>query len=188
VIRLATAADADALAALAAETFPLATTPGTDQADIEAFIATNLSLAAFEGYLADAERILLVEVDTVGEGVGEGADELVGYTMLVLGEPHDLDVRDAVAAFAGTVATAELSKCYVRQRAHGTGLAAALVAASLAAVADRGAEVLWLGVNQHNPRAVAFYRKSGFERIGTKSFRVGLRREEDFVLALRVAP
>ena len=178
MIRPAISADAEALVALAAETFPLATTPGTDPADIEAFIAANLSRDAFDGYLADPERILLVdEVD----------GRLIGYTMLVLGEPYDADVRDAVAAFAGQVAVAELSKCYVRASAHGTGLAAALVAASRDAVAARGADVLWLGVNQHNPRAVAFYRKVGFEQIGTKQFRVGQRREEDFVLAVRVA-
>ena len=133
VIREATAHDAAALVDLAAETFPLATTPGTDPADIAAFIAANLSLAAFEGYLADAERILLVD-DTAGS--------LTGYTMLVFGELYDPDVRDAVAAFAGAIACAELSKVYVRASAHGTGLAAALVAASVAAVAERGAALL----------------------------------------------
>ena len=178
MIREATAHDAAALVDLAAETFPLATTPGTEPADIAAFIAANLSLAAFAGYLADEQRILLVD-DTAGS--------LVGYTMLVFGEPYDADVRAAIAREAPGAAVAELSKCYMRASAHGTGLAAALVAASVAAVAERGAALLWLGVNQHNPRAVAFYRKMGFEQIGTKSFRVGDRHEEDFVLALRMA-
>lgn len=178
MIRRATADDAEALHSLAAETFPLATTPGTDPDDIAAFIDANLSRAAFDGYLADGDRILLVEET---DGV------LVGYTMLVLGAPYDADVRTAVAERFGDVPVAELSKCYVRASSHGTGLARRLVDASIAAVAERGVEALWLGVNQHNPRAVAFYAKCGFERIGMKAFRVGERLEHDFVLAQAVA-
>lgn len=178
VIRRATADDLDALHELAAETFPLATTPGTDPADIAAFIRAHLTVEAFAGYLADPDRIVLVDDDAGG---------LVGYTMSVVAPPYDDDVRTAVDERFGEATTAELSKCYLRASAHGTGLAQRLVAASLAAVAERGVDVLWLGVNQHNPRAVAFYGKCGFERIGMKAFRVGERHELDFVLAQSVA-
>ena len=58
MIRAATPADAEALVALAAETFPLATTPGTDPADIEAFIAANLSRRAFALGTAAVGRML----------------------------------------------------------------------------------------------------------------------------------
>jgi len=178
VIRRAATDDLDALQALAAETFPLATTPGTDPADIAAFIEAHLSPAAFAGYLGDPDRILLVE-DVDGE--------LVGYTMVVVAPPYDDDVRTAIDERFGDARAAELSKCYVRATAHGSGLAQRLVAETLAAVAERGVDVLWLGVNQHNPRAVAFYGKCGFERIGMKTFRVGERHELDFVLAQSVA-
>ena len=181
VIRRADASDAAALHAIAAETFPLATTPGTDPVDIAAFIEAHLTEASFVGYLGDADRILLVdEVD----------GELLGYTMLVLGVPYDEDVRAAVEASFGAAdiaSCAELSKCYVRATAQGSGLAQRLIAASIEAVAERGARVLWLGVNQHNPRAVAFYGKTGFERIGMKAFNVGDRQEHDFVLAQSVS-
>lgn len=41
---------------------------------------------------------------------------------------------------------------------------------------------LWLGVNSQNGRAIRFYEKSGFRRVGSKPFRLGSTVEHDFVL------
>ena len=41
---------------------------------------------------------------------------------------------------------------------------------------------IWLGVNQQNARAQAFYVRSGFAVVGTKHFTVGTRVEDDYVL------
>jgi diamine N-acetyltransferase len=41
-----------------------------------------------------------------------------------------------------------------------------------------------LGTNQRNERAHRFYEKSGFERIGTKRFKVGDRWEDDYIFEL----
>ena len=54
--------------------------------------------------------------------------------------------------------------------------------ASLDAGRNRGAAGMWLGVNQHNARARAFYERSGFTVVGTKHFTVGARIEDDYVL------
>ena len=78
--------------------------------------------------------------------------------------------------------TVELSKCYVHPVHHGTGTAAALMGASLAAARGLGAGSVWLGVNQHNSRAQRFYAKSGFTVAGTKHFTVGTVREDDYVM------
>ena len=170
-IRQATARDAPALAAVAAETFPLACPPHTKPEAIAAFIAANLSETSFDGYLADPERALFI---------AEVGDEAAGYTMVVFGEPADRDVAAAVLARP----TAELSKVYVREGFHGGGLAAQLVAASVESARDRGAVSLWLGVNEENARANRFYEKRGFALVGTKRFLVGDRYEDDFVRLL----
>jgi tRNA (guanine37-N1)-methyltransferase len=78
----------------------------------------------------------------------------------------------------------ELSKCYVVTGHHGSGVASALLAATIDAARSRGAAGIWLGVNQHNPRANAFYDKSGFRIVGTKHFLVGEQLHEDFVREL----
>ena len=98
--------------------------------------------------------------------------------MLVAGEPADEDVQAALHLRP----TIELSKCYVHPDHHGAGIANALMTASLDAARERGAHGMWLGVNQQNARAQAFYVRSGFAVVGTKHFTVGTRVEDDYVL------
>jgi ribosomal protein S18 acetylase RimI-like enzyme len=166
--RRATAADAAELHDVAARTFALACPPGTRQPDIDAFIATHLSEAKFEEYLKDDHRILLLaELD--------GAP--VGYAMLVGGEVTDPDVR----AVVDPATSIELSKFYLAADSHGSGAAAALMAATVAEARASGAAFCWLGVNQQNARAARFYEKSGFAVRGTKRFKVGDEWHDDHV-------
>jgi ribosomal protein S18 acetylase RimI-like enzyme len=172
VVRRATPDDAATLARVAAATFALACPPGMAIERIDAFIDGVLSRARFDDYLADPDRVvLLAEADSAG-------DAAVGYAMLVAAEPGDPDVAAAVTRRP----TVELSKIYVLPQAHGTGAAARLMAAGLRWAGERGAAGVWLGVNQQNERAQRFYRKSGFEVVGTKRFLVGDAYEDDFVM------
>ncbi|MGO7983282.1 GNAT family N-acetyltransferase [Rhizobium johnstonii] len=76
----------------------------------------------------------------------------------------------------------ELSKFYTLPHTHGGSVSAPLMQATLAAAADRGVQGAWLGVNNENARAIRFYEKNGFARVGTKTFKLGDRYEHDFVL------
>jgi ribosomal protein S18 acetylase RimI-like enzyme len=53
------------------------------------------------------------------------------------------------------------------------------------AARELGGRHLWLGVWERNPRAIAFYAKSGFVDIGSHDFFVGADRQTDQVF---VAP
>jgi GNAT superfamily N-acetyltransferase len=167
-VRLATAADAGALSAIAAATFALACPPSTTAVSIADFISTNLSETNFAGYLADAQRVLFLALES---------DAPVGYSMAVFGEPADPDVAAAITIRP----TSELSKLYVSPDFHGAGVSASLVSAAVDEALARGALGMWLGVNQQNARANRFYEKSGFALVGTKRFLVGERYEDDFV-------
>lgn len=175
VYRRAAPDDARALADLAAATFPLACPPSSDPQDQAAFVAAHLSAEAFARYLADPARDLLV--------ADAGADGLVGYTMLVLGEPSDPDVAAAVT----TRPTAELSKCYVLGEQHGAGVGRRLMELTLEVARGRSLPGVWLGVNDANARAQAFYRRHGFEVVGERTFQVGAAREHDLVLTRSLA-
>ncbi len=168
-VRSAAPVDVDALAELAALTFPLACPPHTTDEAKAAHIAEHLGPESFRGYLADPDRLLFVAED------GDG--RVVGYTMLVVGEPADADVAAAIT----TRPTIELSKVYTHPDVHGGGVAAALMAASIDAARELGVSAMWLGVNQENARANRFYEKHGFALVGTKRFLVGDRFEDDFV-------
>lgn len=174
--RHAVPADAAELHDLAARTFGLATPAGTRQADIDAFIAEHLAPARFSAYLADPARIVLL---------AEERGTAVGYAMLIggpIGDPVAAAVVTAAVDPPGA-ATIELSKFYVTEANHGSGVAATLMAATLAAAAASGARLCWLGVNQYNERAARFYAKNGFEIIGTKRFLVGEVWHDDHVRA-----
>jgi ribosomal protein S18 acetylase RimI-like enzyme len=169
--RLAVPHDAAALAEVAAVTFPLACPPTTTKEASDAFVAAHLTEARFLTYLADPDRVLIV----ADPG---GAAPLDGYTMLVLTESTDPDVLAAVRIRP----TCELSKCYVRAGAHGRGVAAALLDRSLDEARARGAAGMWLGTNTANLRAIRFYEKHGFTKVGHKRFKLGGGYEEDFVM------
>lgn len=159
-VRAASIADADELAAIAAATFPLACPPSADPADIAACIAENLSAERFAHYLRDPRRRVLA---------ARRDGRIVGYAMLI---------RDDVSG-DGEV---ELSKIYVLAEHHRSGAAAALMDAGLAWAAEHSARAVWLGVNQNNERAQAFYRKHGFAVTGTRTFQLGASLEDDFVM------
>jgi len=167
-IRKATTDDAGALAALAAVTFPLACPPSASPEDIALHLANTLSERHFLDYLGDPDVTVLV-IDAGG---------LRGYSLLVNRPAEDPDVVSALAILPSV----ELSKCYVHPEHHGLGAAAELMHASLNAAAEAGGRGVWLGVNSQNARAIRFYGKSGFRKVGTKSFRLGAAVEHDFVL------
>ncbi|BAS07214.1 uncharacterized N-acetyltransferase Mb2688 [Arthrobacter sp. Hiyo4] len=168
-IRKATTDDAGKLAELAAVTFPLACPPTSSPEDIAAHVANTLSERHFREYLADPDVTLLV-IDADGG--------LRGYSLLVNRPAGDPDVAPALKVLPSM----ELSKCYVHPEHHGLGAAAELMHASLQAAAEAGAAGVWLGVNSQNARAIRFYEKSGFHKVGSKSFRLGTTVEHDFVL------
>ena len=161
--------DAEELATVAARTFPLACPPSTPPENIASFIDTNLSATRFAQYLADPQRAILT---------AQRDGRIVGYAMLIRGVDDDTDVQRAVEIRPA----AELSKLYLLPDYHGAGVATALMERTLATAAEWGTRCVWLGVNQENQRAQRFYIKSGFKINGTRTFQVGTRRENDYVM------
>jgi ribosomal protein S18 acetylase RimI-like enzyme len=49
-----------------------------------------------------------------------------------------------------------------------------------------GSDRIWLGVWERNERALAFYRKFGFDVVGDHLFQFGTDPQRDLVLALNV--
>ena len=57
---------------------------------------------------------------------------------------------------------------------------------ALDAAAREGCDVLWLGVWEHNPKAMAFYRRFGLEIVGTHAFMLGQDRQRDLIMSIKV--
>lgn len=162
-IRRAAVADALALSALAARTF--AETFGADNTpeDLAAHLRSAYGVAQQSAEIADPDVITLL---------ADAGDALVGFTQ----------VRRAAAPACVTHARPiELHRFYLARAAHGRGVAAPLMRAARAAARELGGLHLWLGVWERNPRAVAFYVKSGFAKVGSHQFVVGSDRQTDWV-------
>jgi GNAT superfamily N-acetyltransferase len=164
--------DAQELAGVAARTFPLACPPSTPAENIASFIDANLSATRFAEYLTDPQRAILT---------ARQDGRIIGYAMLIRGVA-DLDIPADVQRAVETRPAAELSKMYLLPDYHGTGVSTALMELTLATAAQWGVRCVWLGVNQGNQRAQRFYTKSGFKINGTRTFQVGARRENDYVM------
>lgn len=167
-LRLALPGDAPSLAILAERTFR------------DAFGARNspenMDLHCTRCFGPD---IQLREIDERGlvTTLADESGRLVGFSQLRLTRPSP-----AVTAQK----PAELSRIYVTAEWHGRGIAQALMKQALADAARAGCDRLWLGVWEHNPKAMAFYRKFGFEIVGTQSFMLGQERQRDLVMSVGV--
>lgn len=168
-IRAAVSTDAPALAALGERTFRDTFADDNTPDDIAAHLAATYSPARQAEELADPAHTTLVAATDAGE--------LIGFAQLRSGE--------VPAAVTGP-APIEVLRLYVDRDYHGRGVASALMEAAVKAAAEHGASTMWLGVWERNPRAIAFYRKWGFEDVGSHDFLLGSDRQTDRVMVRRV--
>ena len=81
----------------------------------------------------------------------------------------------------------EIERIYLCQAFQGHGLGRYLMEQAIAIAISRQKSYLWLGVWEHNTKALAFYQRFGFYRIGSHSFFVGQDEQTDFLLRKDIA-
>lgn len=163
-IRRAATRDAAALSTFAAAAFHDAFGPHNTPANMNHYVAESFSTERQAAEIADpAGEVLLAEV----------GEELAGYVRLVRGGAPAAVAEPAI----------EIRRLYVDRRRHGSGLAQMLMNAAVD-TARRGAErSIWLAVWQKNARAIRFYEKCGFARVGTTLFMLGDDEQTDWLMA-----
>lgn len=165
-VRPALIDDAEQLSSLAATTFFATFAHTTTPENMDLYLAGAYSPEKQANEIADPDNTIFVAESEQGE--------LVGYTYVGSGDIPDC-VTDANVL--------ELKRIYVATAWHGHGVAQSLMNAALNAATSRGAHTIWLGVWEKNERALGFYRKYGFERVGEHTFMVGDDAQTDWVLA-----
>lgn len=165
-LRRATAADAPAVAMVAAASF-LETFAGIlPGEDIVAHCARNSSPAKFTGWADDAASVVTLAEHPAGHAP-------VGYSLLTRPdlpiEPLDGDI--------------ELRRIYALSVTRGTGLGHRLMDLAIADAAALGGKRLLLGVLGTNKRARDFYEREGFTLAGTRRFNVGSGWYDDVIYA-----
>jgi ribosomal protein S18 acetylase RimI-like enzyme len=165
-VRVATADDATAIAELGAAAFTAAFGPANPPGVVEEYVAEAFAATTVAAQLADPSSVWLVASDGAGT---------------ILGMAH-LQGGDAPPEVAGH-RPIQLSRLYAAAGLTSRGVGSELMGAALARAADAGHDAMWLGVWEHNPRAVAFYRRWGFVEVGTVVFRLGDDDQTDLVMA-----
>lgn len=182
-IRAARPEEAREVSDLARETFPLACPDSLPAEAIRAFMDEHLSEVEFERMLADPGDHRILVACTTGEEA-----HLIGYTLTVLGGPDGMPT-EMVRPGRLELGAAYLSKCYVREEWHGSGIAGALLERAVADVAAHGRNSqVALGTNIGNRRAKRFYRRHSFMVAGRRTFMVGNVPNIDDVLVRNITP
>jgi GNAT superfamily N-acetyltransferase len=168
--RVATPAEATALAAFGEHTFRATFGAANDPADIDAYCAETYGIELQRREISDPARHIVLAY---------AGDTLAGYAQLSDGHRF--------ACVTGP-APIELLRFYVDAPWHGCGVASRLMAEMISAAVARGARTMYLAVWEHNPRAIAFYTRQGFVRVGRALFTLGKDVQTDHVLVRPVAP
>jgi ribosomal protein S18 acetylase RimI-like enzyme len=97
-------------------------------------------------------------------------DEPAGYVRL--NDPAPLDDMPAI----------EISRIYALQHTIGKGVGKGLMEKCIAIGKENNKKAIWLGVWEHNRRAIEFYLKWGFEKFGEHAFVLGDDVQTDWLL------
>jgi diamine N-acetyltransferase len=164
VFRNAATGDAEALAALFADSFTDTFGALYDPADLASFLAGHTA-AHWAAQFADPAYAI-----RIGESGGAAAAFIkLGPPSLPVDRPRP---------------SIELRQLYVLPAYKGSGAAQAAMDWAIATARARGAQDLFLSVYVDNHRARRFYERYGFERIGRYSFMVGNHADEDDLMRL----
>ena len=164
-IRKAHRFDATQLAAVAEETFRDTFAAVNTPEDMALHCRTSFSESIQAEEIANPDMLTLLCED--------GA-MLVGFAQLRWGNAPDCVLADAPG---------EIHRLYVVRDCHGKGVAHDLMNACMHEMTIHRSDVIWLGVWEHNRRAIAFYGKFGFLEVGAHVFPLGNDPQRDIVMA-----
>ncbi|RRB15661.1 GNAT family N-acetyltransferase [Larkinella knui] len=169
-MRTATPDDVIELTDVAIRTMQEAFGPPHNPAElVEAYITNTFSVENTRRELIDSKNTFLLVISP--------DQEVVGYAKLRRDRPpRQLKGQHAI----------EIQRLYVSARQIGQGLGRQLMQNCLTRARQEGYKAVWLGVWERNERAIAFYKRMGFETCGWHYFQFGNERQRDYWMKIEV--
>jgi len=163
-IRSASVEDAPLLAELSAKTFYDTFVSFNTEEDMKSYIEKNFSIGQLDRELREeGTTFLLAQI----------GDSVIGYAKLRRQEqPEGLKETNII----------EIERIYSTKEYLGKQVGKALMEACLNLAKQGGHKVIWLGVWEHNSRAISFYEKWGFEKFGSHPFMLGKDLQTDLLM------
>ncbi|WP_234735841.1 GNAT family N-acetyltransferase [Tellurirhabdus bombi] len=164
IIRRATPDDASSICALAIQTMWEAFGPPHNRAeDVEAYVQETFTVDKTREELTDPKATFLLVPGSDGKAIG--------YAKIRRQRPpRQLRGQHAI----------EIQRLYVANDQIGSGLGRKLLEACQDIAQEEGYTAVWLGVWEHNQRAIRFYERMGFQCIGWHYFQFGQDRQRDY--------
>lgn len=131
--------------------------------NMESYLSSSLSIAKLTSELSHPES------EFYGAAIN---DELIGYLKINFGSAQSEPFANAL----------EIERIYVQKAYHGKKVADQLYQKAVEIALERKAPFIWLGVWEHNARAIAFYQKLGFVAFGTHAFMLGDDKQTDILM------
>lgn len=160
-LRTADRDDADLIADISRETFRDTFGASNTEADMDLFLSTQFTHARLAAEVGQPGHVFLLA--TAGQTVA-------GYIFIRQGTASD-----------------EIARLYVRKPFLGRSVGKTLMQASIALAIENRKTSIWLGVWEHNERAIAFYRSFGFVRTGKQDFVLGTDVQRDWVMEKQIS-
>jgi GNAT superfamily N-acetyltransferase len=161
-IRQAVAEDAALIADMSRRTFYDAFAAQNTPEDIAQYMDTQFSRESLMAEVGMPDNIFLLAY------LG---GQPVGYARLLAHEaPPGVGEGPAI----------EIVRIYAEQSAIGKGVGKSLMQYALDLAREIGKNWIWLGVWEHNHRAIDFYTKWGFEKFGDHPFILGSDTQTDW--------
>jgi len=161
-------ADLASLLDLAQTSFVQAFTEGNKPENVQAYLSQAFTSVQLEKeWRNPASTFLLASLE----------GRLVGYTKVNLAAAQT-DVQDPDSL--------EVARLYTLEEVWGKGVGQFLLDAALAVAKEKGKTFVWLGVWEHNARAIRFYEKNGFKAFGSHPFPFGDEIQNDWLMRVEV--
>ena len=165
-LRIANVNDANRVATLARDTFIATFADDNTPEDMARYIEWAFTVEAIREQLADK---LCTFIWAEQRGIPGG------YAKLRRGEPTEC---------VSGPRPVELERIYADPELIGNGVGKTLLHTCIKLAQGEGFETLWLGVWEHNDRAIAFYHRQGFIDVGSHPFVLGRDHQTDRIMQL----
>ncbi len=167
-ITAAGAGDAAVLMALSITTFCETFAHLNSQEDMDMYVANEMNIEKLTGELSDPGNLFFFAWYN---------NEVAAYAKLRLHkEPEELISDNPI----------ELERIYVLHKYHGKKIGVALMNHCMDYARQKQHDTLWLGVWEHNHKAIGFYSQWGFELFGSHPFILGNDAQTDVLMKKRL--
>ncbi len=174
-IRFATKNDAALIADLSRQTFYETFAPQNTKEDMDKFMNEQFTQEKLMAEVGAPDNIFLLAL----EGTEPDNYSVLGYARLrENNKPPEL----------GDANTLEIARIYAATNSIGKGVGKLLMKKSLDIATELKKDTVWLGVWEHNQRAIDFYTKWGFEKFSTHVFMLGDDAQTDWLMKKSLKP